>query len=115
VSEVPSWVSAAIVAVPLLGLAGSAIAFVVRMYFEAAEKRRELFFRLIADFESRDTQLFTRVAAAYRLREFKEHKEFLLRFLEPQLRTLGGEPAALKLMTDELNLTIEALRGKNIA
>jgi hypothetical protein len=112
VIEAPSWVSSALIAVPLFGLAGSAIAFVIRLYIEAAEKRRELFFRLITNFESVDVQLFTRVAAAYRLREFREHKEFLIRFLTPQITTLGGEPAAVSLMTEELNQTIQALGGK---
>jgi hypothetical protein len=108
VTEAPSWISAAIVAVPLVGLAGSAIAFVVRMYLEAAERRRQRFFRMI-EYINGQGGIIEKLAAMYQLREFTEHREFLIRLLEMQRGNItGGQKDNL---VAEMDRTVLALKG----
>ncbi len=107
--EAPSWVSAVIVAVPLLGLAGSAIAFVIRMYLEAAERRRLRFFRMI-EYINGQGGIIEKLAAMYQLREFTEHREFLIRLLEMQRGNITGDQK--ENLVAEMDRTAAALRGK---
>jgi hypothetical protein len=79
-------------AVPLLTLAGSAVAYVVKLYQDAAERRRNQFFELMQFIDS-ERPIATKVAAIYELRRFPEHKEFIIRFCETQKDFVTGGSA----------------------
>jgi hypothetical protein len=107
--EAPTWVSAAIFSVPLLGLAGSAIAFVVKLFQDAKERRHERFFRYMALIDG-DAPLVTRLAAVYQLQGFGEHREFLLRYLETFEGSVVGNGLGPDALKTEMRLTAKALK-----
>jgi len=78
-NSVPLWVTLIGVAAPLIAIAGSAVAFVIKLFLDRAERRRNQFFELMQFFDS-DKAIATKLAAAYELRRFIEHKEFIIRF-----------------------------------
>src|SRR3546814_1625350 len=95
VSTIPLWVAIGGFAVPLLGLAGSAIAFVLRLYQDAAEKRRNRFFELMTYIDG-SGPIAAKLAAVYALRDFKKHREFLRRFCTTQQsQVVGGNAEEL--------------------
>jgi lysyl-tRNA synthetase class II len=104
--EAPSWISAAIVAVPLIGLAGSAIAFVVKLFQDAKERRHKRFFDLMTQIDGAGP-IATKLAAIYALRDFVEHGEFVERFC----KTLGDhvQGGSSQAIVDELNKTAAAI------
>ena len=107
--EAASWVSAAILAVPLLGLAGSAAAFVIRMYLEAAERRRIRFFQMIK-YINGEFGIIEKLAAVYQLREFTEHRVFLIRLLVMQRGNITG--LQRDNLVAEMDQTVAALKGQ---
>ena len=67
--------------IPLVTIAGSAVVYVVKLYQDSAERRRNQFFELMQFIDS-DRPIATKVAAAYELRRFPEHKDFIMRFCQ---------------------------------
>jgi hypothetical protein len=105
-TEAPNWVSAAIFAVPLVGLAGSAIAFVVKLFQDATERRHRRFFELMTHIDG-SGPIAAKLAAIYALRDFGEHAEFVERFCKSQRdKVVGGNSEAI---VAELDKTAEAI------
>jgi hypothetical protein len=66
---VPLWVTIIGFTAPLVALAGSAVGYVVKLYQDAAGKRRSHFFEL-TQFIDGTLSIATKVAAVYELRRF---------------------------------------------
>ncbi|MFN3459740.1 MAG: hypothetical protein ACK4ZN_01890 [Oceanibaculum sp.] len=98
---VPLWVTLIGFAAPLIALAGSAVAFVARQYQEAAVRRRNQFFELMEFIDAHKT-IARKMAAVYRLRDFPEHADFIIRFCDVQRSNIDGPGAGiLQLEMDE--------------
>lgn len=95
-------------AAPLLALAGSAVAYVIKLYRDAAETRHKRFFELMTYIDGQGP-IAANVAAIYALREFKEHREFIERFCATQRNNTSG--AAAQILIAELDYTAEAMRN----
>jgi hypothetical protein len=105
-STVPIWVTLVGFAAPLLALAGSAVAYVVKLYRDAAEKKRRHFFELM-EFIDSPRPIATKMAAVYELRPFPEHKDFIVRFCQLQRNNIAGNGAPI--LIAELDSTREFL------
>jgi hypothetical protein len=90
------------VSVPLMTIAGSAVAFVVKQFSEAKQQRKERFFHLMALIDGPGT-IAQKVAAVYQLRDFPEHKDFVVRFCNSQQENVTGEAGAS--LVDEMKRT----------
>ena len=106
-NAVPLWITLIGFVVPFLTLAGSAAAYVVKLYQDADERRHKRFFELLTHIDGQGT-IAAKVGAIYALREFKEHREFIERFCENQRTNISG-PAA-PILIAELDKTKEAMR-----
>lgn len=102
---VPIWVTLLGFAAPLIALAGSAVGYVVKLYQDASVRRRDQFFELMAFIDSKDRPIATKVAAVYRLRDFPEDKEFIVRFCQSQRENIQGDAA--RLLRDEMDATAQ--------
>ena len=87
--SIPLWVTLLGFAAPLIALAGSAVGYVVKIYQDAATRKRNEFFELMGFIDS-TLPIATKIAAVYRLREFPEHKDFIIRFCESQRNNITG-------------------------
>jgi hypothetical protein len=92
---VPIWVTLVGFAAPLIALAGSAVGYVVKLYQDAANKRRSRFFELMEYIDDKNRPIATKVAAVYELREFPKHKEFVIRFVKRSGITLAARGLVL--------------------
>jgi hypothetical protein len=108
VTAVPLWITLVGFAAPLLALAGSAVAYVVKLYQDRADRRRAQFFELMQFIDS-DRPIATKVAALYELRHFPEHRDFIVRFCETQRENITG-PGAQALIA-EMDATGAAMRA----
>lgn len=108
-NTVPLWVTIVGFVVPFLGLAGSAVAFVVKLFRDAKERRENRFFEMMQLIDGQGT-IATKIAAVYALRDFREHREFLVRFCETQSENITGGDTAVALLKSELKLTAEAMK-----
>lgn len=104
---VPIWVTLLGFSAPLIALAGSAVGYVVKLYQDAAVRRRDQFFELMVFIDSRDRPIATKVAAVYRLRDFPEDKEFIIRFCQSQRENIQGDAA--RFLRDEMDATAQYL------
>jgi hypothetical protein len=102
---VPLWVTLLGFAAPLIALAGSAVGYVVKLYQDAAARRRDQFFELMAFIDSRDRPIATKIAAVYRLRDFPKDKDFIVRFCESQRENIQGDAA--RFLRDEMDATAQ--------
>jgi len=100
--SVPLWVTLLGFAAPLITLAGSSVAYVVKLYQEAADRRRNHFFELM-EFIDSDRPIATKTASIYELRRFPEHKDFVIRFCKTQATNITGPSAPL--LAAEMNET----------
>ncbi len=100
---VPLWVTLLGFAAPLIALAGSAVGYVVKLYQDAATRRRDQFFELMTFIDSKDRPIATKVAAVYRLRDFPEDKDFIVRFCQSQRDNIQGDAA--QTLRDEMDAT----------
>jgi hypothetical protein len=107
-STAAEWIAWSGVAIPLRGLVGDALAYVVKLYQDARVKRHERFFELMKYIDSRDLPLATKLAATYQLREFPEHKDFIIRFFEATGTRVSGEAADI--LNGELKRPADFLR-----
>jgi hypothetical protein len=78
-TNVRFWISL----VPALGIAGSGVVYVINLWRDSAERKRRHFFELMEFIDGPGT-IATKVAAIYQLRNFPEHKDFIIRFCETQ-------------------------------
>ena len=101
-----------VTAIPLFGLAGSAIAYVVKLYQDAAERRHRRFFELLQYIDG-GGPIAAKLGAVYALRGFPEHAEFVARFCITQREQIVGDNS--QALITELNLTAAAVakRKKN--
>jgi hypothetical protein len=93
-NTVPLWVTLLGFAAPLIALAGSAVAYIVKLYQDAAQRRRDHFFELMKFIDSTQP-IATKVAAVYALRQFPEHRDFIVRFCNTQRANITGVGAPL--------------------
>lgn len=106
---IPGWVSFLVVAVPLFGLAGSAVGYVRSIFLDRKVRRRAEFFELMSYIDDPTLPIATKLAAVYQLREFEGHREFVIRFCETQKnQILGNNSQSLR---DEMDLTVKAMRS----
>lgn len=106
-NSVPLWVTLLGFVAPFIALAGSAVAFVWKVYRDGADRRWTQFFDLMKFIDSKDLPIATKCAAAYQLRHFPEHKEFIIRFCQTQRLNIQG--AAATALIAELDATREEL------
>lgn len=107
-NSVPLWVTLLGFAAPLMTLAGSAVAYVVKLYLEAGERRRDHFFELMRMIDTSGT-IAAKVTAVYQLRSFPEHRDFIVRFCTLQQSNItGGGAGPLKA---EMQATAEFFRS----
>ncbi|PWE36996.1 hypothetical protein DD563_14215 [Pelagicola sp. LXJ1103] len=92
------------ISLPLIAIAGSAVAYVIKIYRESATIRREQFFELMKLLDDKGT-IAAKVAAVYHLRQFPEHKDFIVRFCEIQKDNILGDRGLY--LTAEMQLTLE--------
>ena len=96
-----------VVAAPLITLAGSAVAYVVKLFMDAAEKKRQQFFELMQYIDG-SAPIATKAAAVYELRRFPEHRAFIIRFCETQRSNIvGGGANILQMEMDETKAYFE--------
>ncbi len=107
-NTVPLWVTLLGFAAPLLTLAGSSVAYVVKLYLDASERRRNHFFELMQFIDS-DRPVATKVAAIDEFRRSPEHKDFIIRFCEAQRSNVVG-PTSQTLVA-EMDATRAALQA----
>lgn len=107
-----SWFStnAATVAiiVPLITLAGSAVAYIVKMFLDLADRRRAHFLELIGFLDQPGT-LAAKLAAVHQLSRYRQHRDFLVRFFENRDTIISGESAAV--LKEEMRIAAERLRS----
>ena len=104
-NSVPLWVTLVGFAAPLIALAGSAVAYVVKLYEDALNKRRNQFFELMQFIDS-ERPIATKMAAVYELRRFPEHRDFIVRFCGEMARTNVSGIGA-QVLVSEMNHTRE--------
>lgn len=98
------WVTIFGIVVPLATLAGTAMAYVVRLFQDATSKRHNSFFQLMQYIDS-PAPIASKMAAVYQLREFSEHKEFIIRFCESQRANIAGDETAVAPLRAEMDAT----------
>ena len=103
----PLWLAIGGIAVPLLGLAGSAVAYVIKLYRDSAERRRQNFFQLL-QYVDGEGPIAAKMGAVYALRDFPEHAEFVERFCRTQRNQISGANA--QALIDEFDRTATAVR-----
>ncbi|MDB5476695.1 MAG: hypothetical protein JWP49_2206 [Phenylobacterium sp.] len=91
-SSALQWVTLLGVVGPLATLAGSALAYVIKSYRDRADSRRRQFFELM-QFIDGSGPLATKMAAIYQLREYKEHRAFIVRFCVQARTAIAGSTA----------------------
>jgi len=80
------------IAVSMLTLAGSAVAYVVRLYLDTRTHRRDQFFELMKFLDS-PGPIAAKIGAVYQLRNFPEHREFIIRFCAASPQFVSGTAA----------------------
>jgi hypothetical protein len=98
-NSVPLWITLLGFVAPFMALAGSAVAFVLKSYRDAADRRWNQFFDLMKFIDSKDLPIATKCAAIYQLRRFGEHKEFIVRFCNTHRDNVEG-PASAALVVE---------------
>lgn len=88
-NSVPLWITLLGFAAPLMTLAGSAVAFVMKQYQDSRSRARNQFFELM-QFIDGDKPIATKIAAVYELRKFPEHRDFIIRFCDEQRGNITG-------------------------
>jgi hypothetical protein len=98
-------------AAPLVTLAGSAVAFVFKLYLDAGERRRNHFFDLMDKIDAQSS-VAKKVAALYALRQFPEHRDFIVRFCKTQRSNISGPGTASATLVAEMEATQAFFEGK---
>jgi hypothetical protein len=100
--DLQSWATIIGVIIPMITIAGSAVAFIFKAYRDAADAKRAEFFALMDRIDTPGT-IAGKVAAVYQLRYYPEHKEFIVRFCRTQRTNIKGDSA--QLLADEMDST----------
>jgi hypothetical protein len=107
-NSVPLWLSIVGFAAPLIALAGSAVAYVVNIFIESRQRRRNQFFELMDRIDNKNAPIAGKQAAVYQMRQFPEHRDFVVRFCKAHrdnIKSDGGGSA--KALADEMDATCE--------
>lgn len=99
------------VVIPMITIAGSAVAFVWKSYRDARQERRKEFFDLMGLIDAKGS-IASKITAVYQLRFFPEHKDFIVRFCDTQKENIDGSGTAAKLLADEMVKTRDFLLGQ---
>src|SRR5947209_16032734 len=91
-NEISQWTALMGIAVSMLTLAGSAVAYVVRLYLDTRAGRRDQFFELMKFLDS-PSPIAAKIGAVYQLRHFPEHREFIIRFCSAAPQFVAGTAA----------------------
>jgi hypothetical protein len=105
------WVTLLGVAAPLVTLAGSAVAFIVKLYLDSRESRRNQFFELMDKIDA-ESSVAKKVAALYALRQFPEHRDFIIRFCKTQRSNISGPGTASATLVAEMEATQAFFEGQ---
>jgi hypothetical protein len=105
VNTIPLWVTLLGFVAPFVALAGSAVAFVWQNYRESKDRRWNKFFDLMKFIDSKDLPIATKSAAVYQLRQFPEHKDFIIRFCTAHKSNIVG-PAS-QILATEMESTVQ--------
>ena len=95
------------VLIPLLSIGGSAIAYVVKLYIDRADRRKAELFEMMTKIDE-GAALATKLAAIYQLRSFRSDRDFVIRFCESVESHSRGDASAP--LQSELRNTAEFLR-----
>ena len=107
-NSVPLWVTLLGFVAPLMTLAGSAVAFVIKQYQDSKARTRNEFFEVMQFIDS-NKPIATKIAAVYELRKFPEHRDFIIRFCEEQRNNVQG--AAAPLLSAEMDRTRDHMKS----
>lgn len=91
----------------MLGIAGSAVAFVLKSYRDGRQERRKQFFELMRLLDEPHGPIASKVTAIYQLRFYPEHKEFIIRFCENAQGNLKG--SGTEILSAEIEQTLKFL------
>jgi len=100
--EIGGWIAIVTAAGTVLTLAGSAIAYFMKLFLERADRRHAEFLKMVDYIDGKDP-LAKKLAAIYLLRTFPEHRDFVIRFCDHISPNIIGGAAAQ--MQTELALT----------
>ncbi|WP_370400307.1 hypothetical protein [Sulfitobacter sp. JB4-11] len=95
------------ISLPLITIAGSAVAYLVKIYTDARREQRTHFYDLMAKIDEKGT-IASKVTAVYQLREFPEHKDFVIRFCDSQMKNIEGQAAHI--LADEMAQTLKFMK-----
>lgn len=89
--------------IPMVTIAGSAVAYLVRLNLDAKIRRRDDFYAIMEMLDS-NSPLASKLAAIYRLREFPEDRAFVVRFCNSLRGNISGP--ATEALIRELDATV---------
>ncbi|WP_155856324.1 hypothetical protein [Acidiphilium cryptum] len=105
----PSWLAFISFLIPLFTISGSAIAFIVKLFIDRSDKIHNRFFDLLKIIDSKEP-IATKMGAVYELRNFPQHKEFIIRFCESQNSNIIGSDTAVSALRAEMDSTKIAMQ-----
>lgn len=97
------------VVLPLITLAGSAVAYIVKLFLDLADRRRRHFLELVGLLDQPGT-LAGKLAAVYQLSRYRRHKDFLIRFFDNRDTIISGTSGDV--VKEEMRIAAERLRGR---
>ena len=89
-SEFSQWTALAGIAISMLTLAGTAFAYVVRLYLDRSDRHRDQFFELMKFLDNNQAPIAGKIAAVYHLRSFPKHRDFIIRFCQSAPQFVSG-------------------------
>lgn len=95
-------------ALPLVTLAGSALAYIVKLFLDLSDRRRKHFLELVQLLDEKGT-LAGKLAAVYQLSQYRRHRAFLVRFFENREKIVDGTTGDV--LKEEMRIAAEHLRG----
>lgn len=94
---------------PLMTLAGSAAAYIVKLFLDLSDRRRKNFLELVELLDKPGT-LASTLAAVYQLSEYGRHGDFLIRFFGNRDTIISGESG--EVLKEEMRIATERLRRR---
>lgn len=95
---------------PLMTLAGSAVAYIFKLFLDLSDRRRKHFLELIGLLDQQGT-LASKLAAVYQLSRYDQHRGFLIRFFEKRDMIVSGTSGDV--LKEEMRIAAERLQGPN--
>lgn len=98
------------VVVPLIAFAGSAFAYIIKLFLDLADRRKVHFLELVALLDQQGT-LAGKLAAVYQLSTYSRDsdKEFLVRLFDNRDKIIEG--ASADILKEEMRIAAEKLRS----